>query len=496
MLADILYGFSVALQPENLLFVFIGVTAGMLIGVIPGLGPISAIALMIPITFGMNPATGLILMAGVYYGAVFGGSTSSILLNAPGISGTVATSFDGYPLARKGFAGKALAIAAWASFVGGTLGLIGLMVLAPVLAAFALSFGPAEYFSLMVLGLTAVISLSGKSIVKGLIVAVLGVMISIVGFDRQTGTLRYTFGSSNLYDGIDFLIVALGIFAIAEVMMMLLTKVNDQKKQIGSLKLKKAEVKELSVPTLRNSVLGFFTGVLPGAGATIASFLGYSMEKRLSKDHKTFGKGNIKGIAAPESANNAATSGSFVPLLTLGLPGSSTTAVLLGALLVMGVAPGPLMFQERPDVFWGVIASMYIGNMFLLFLNLPLIPLFAKILEIPRAILMSLIVIFCAIGVYSLNFSVFDLYLLVFFGLIGFFMRKYGFPPAPLILGLILGAIMERSLRQALQLSHGDWSILFTKPISLTLFILAVISVVGPLMKRLASKQKEETYDR
>jgi putative tricarboxylic transport membrane protein len=483
-ITSILYGFSVALQPENLIFVFLGVLAGTVIGMLPGLGPVSALALMIPISFGMDPASALILMAGVYYGAIFGGSTSSILLNAPGVAGTVATSFDGYPMAKKGFAGKALAIAAYSSFIGGTVSVIGLMLIAPVLSGFAVSFGPAEYFALMALGLTAVVALSDKSMVKGLIAAVVGIMISIVGIDLQTGTLRYHFGSANLYEGIEFLIVALGVFALAEVFMMIRNKSDGKKgNKIGSLKLSKQEIKEIAPPIARSSVLGFFVGVLPGAGATIASFLGYTMEKRIAKDGDSFGKGNIKGVAAPEAANNAACGGSFVPLLTLGVPGSGTTAILLGALLVMGVTPGPLMFHDRPDVFWGVIASMYIGNVFLLILNLPLIPLFAKVLEIPRAMLLSLIMVFCIVGVYGLSFSTFDLWLLLLFGVMGFYMRRYGFPAAPMILAIILGDIMEKSMRQALQISRGDWMVFIDKPISLTLLTLALFSLSIPLIK-------------
>ncbi len=489
---NLMYGFSIALDPINLMYVFIGVFAGTLIGMLPGLGPMSALALMIPITFNLNPATGLILMAGVYYGAIFGGSTSSILLNAPGVAGTVATSFDGYPMAQKGMAGKALAIAAYASFVGGTISIIGLMFIAPLLSKVAVSFGPAEYFALMVLGLTAVVSLSDKSLVKGLIAAIMGMMISIVGMDLQTGTERYTFGSIELLEGINFLVVALGIFALAEVFYMLLSgnKSTPKRNAIGSLKLSMAEVKDMAAPVGRSSVLGFFTGVLPGAGATIGSFLGYSMEKRLAKDGDTFGKGNIKGVAAPESANNAACGGSFVPLLTLGVPGSGTTAVLLGALLVMGVTPGPMMLEQRPDVFWGVIASMYIGNIFLLVLNLPLIPYIAKILDAPRPLLLSLILIFCMVGVYGLSFSSFDLVLLLAFGLIGLVMRLYGFPAAPMILGLILGALMEESMRRALQISGGDWSIFIDKPISLVLLIIAALSLGLPVVKKMIQKAR------
>ncbi|WP_198401821.1 tripartite tricarboxylate transporter permease [Zobellella denitrificans] len=488
---SLVYGFGIALDPMNIMYVFVGVFAGTIIGMLPGLGPISALALMIPITFSMDPASGLILMSGVYYGAIFGGSTSSILLNAPGVAGTVATSFDGYPMARKGMAGKALAIAAYASFIGGTVSVIGLMLIAPLLSKVAVSFGPAEYFALMLLGLTAVVSLSDKSLVKGLIAAVVGMMISIVGIDLQSGTERYTFGSLELLDGIDFLVVALGVFALAEVFYMLL-KGGGGKEQprnnIGSLKLSKDEVKEIAGPVSRSSVLGFFIGVLPGAGATVASFLGYSLEKRLAKDGSTFGKGNIKGVAGPEAANNAACGGSFVPLLTLGVPGSGSTAVLLGALLVMGVTPGPMMLEQRPDVFWGVIASMYVGNIFLLVLNLPLIPYIARILDMPKPLLLAMILIFCMIGVYGLSFNVFDLLLLLAFGLIGLGMKLFGFPTAPLILALILGAIMEESMRRALQISGGDWMTFVDKPISMWLLILASLSLFAPLLKKVVRR--------
>ncbi|GAA4930572.1 tripartite tricarboxylate transporter permease [Streptomonospora halophila] len=480
------YGFAVALAPENLLFVFIGVLTGTIIGMLPGLGPMSAIALMIPIAFGMDPTTAIIMLAGVYYGAVFGGSTSSILLNAPGISGTVATAFDGYPMARQGKAGKALAIAAIASFTGGTVGVVLLMLIAPWLAKFAVSFGPADYFSLMVLGLTAVVSLGGKNLTKGLIAAVVGVIISLVGIDSQTATMRFTFGVPELFEGVQFLIVALGVFALAEVFAMLARRgTGGGDGTITSLRLNRREIGTLAPPTARGSLLGFFVGVLPGAGATIASFMAYSTEKRIARDGATFGSGNIKGVAAPESANNAAAVGSFVPLLTLGVPGSGTTAILLGALLVLGVQPGPLMLSDHPDVFWGVVASMYVGNLVLLVLNLPLIPLFAKVLKTPRAVLLPLVVVFCVIGVYGLSFTVFDLWLLLGFGVLGYVMRQNGFPAAPLILGLILGGLMEKSMRQALQISDGAWSTFVTSPFSAGLLVLAVLALAGPLLARL-----------
>ncbi len=494
-ISNMLYGFQVVLTFQNILFVFIGVLAGTLIGMLPGLGPISAIAIMIPLSYGMDPASALILMAGVYYGAVFGGSTSSILLNAPGISGTVATSFDGYPLAKKGQAGKALAIAAISSFAGGTVSVVALMLVAPLMASFAVSFGPTEYFALMLLGLTAIASLSEGSTVKALISATIGLIIATIGVDQQTGTQRFTFGNPNLLEGIDFLIIALGLFALAEVCSLILTrksKMMNGNSNVGSLKITKQEAKEISGPIARHSVLGFILGVLPGAGATIASFMSYIAEKKLSKDPSSFGKGNLKGLAAPETSNNAATSGAFVPLLTLGIPGSGTTAVLLGALLVVGVQPGPLMLTDHPDVFWGVIASMYLGNLFLLVLNLPLIPFIARILYIPKALLISLVIIFCMIGVYGVSFSTFDLYLLLAFGVIGFIMRLLNFPAAPLILAFILGGMMEQSFRQALTISNGSYMTFFDSKVTVVLLVLSLLSLILPLIKGKLSKKTEE----
>lgn len=485
-LESLLYGFSVALTWQNIMFVFVGVFAGTIIGMLPGLGPISALALMIPLTFGMNPASALILMSGVYYGAIFGGSTSSILLNAPGVAGTVATSFDGYPMARQGKAGKALAIAAYCSFAGGTFSVVALMLLAPMLSKVAISFGPPEYFALMVLGLSAVTSLADKSMVKALISATLGLIFATVGMDGQTGTARFTFGSSKLMDGLDFLVITLGIFALAEIFTLLLRgeKGAAQQGSMGTLKLSRDEVRRIIPPMTRSSILGFFVGVLPGAGATIASLLSYGMERRISPNGHNFGKGAEEGVAAPEAANNAACGGSFVPLLTLGIPGSGSTAVLMGALMILGVQPGPLMFQERPDVFWGVISSMYLGNIFLLILNLPLIPYLAKLLEVPRPLLISLIIVFCFIGVYGVSFSTFDLVMLIAFGLLGLVMKSQDLPLAPMILSFILGGMMEQSMRQALTISNGDWMIFLTKPISLGLLMVSAVALCMPLIRR------------
>ncbi|MBP1970734.1 putative tricarboxylic transport membrane protein [Virgibacillus natechei] len=488
----LLTGFQTAFSIEGILFVMIGVLVGTFIGMLPGLGPITAIAVMIPITFGMDPTTALIMMAGVYYGAVFGGSTSSILLNAPGISGTVASSFDGYPMAQQGKAGKALAIAAIASFTGGTVSVVLLMLLAPALSSVAIAFGPPAYFALMFMGLTAISSLSEGSTIKALISAVVGFMVATIGIDGQTGTQRFTFGNVNLLEGLDFLVIALGLFALAEVCTLIINRKDrsiQNAHKLGSLRLTKKDFKEMSGPVTRQSFLGFILGVLPGAGATIASFISYISEKRIAKKPEEFGKGSVKGLAAPEASNNAATSGAFVPLLSLGIPGSGTTAVMLGAFIVLGVQPGPLLMTDRPEIFWGIIASMYIGNVFLLILNLPLIPYFAKILTVPRPLLISLVIMFSMIGVYAISFNTFDLYMLLLFGVIGFLMRLFAFPAPPLILAFILGGMMEQSFRQSLTISNGSLMVFVTEPIALSLLIIALLTFVVPLIRQLR-KQK------
>ncbi|MEN1969579.1 tripartite tricarboxylate transporter permease [Lentibacillus sp. N15] len=485
-------GFQLALSLQGLSFVFIGVVVGTVIGMIPGLGPITAIAVMIPITYGMDPAIALLLMAGVYYGAAYGGAASSILLNAPGVSESVATTFDGYPLAKQGKAGKALALAAIGSFVGGTISLILLTFLAPLLAKVAVSFGPPEYFALMLMGLTAIASLSEGSTIKALISGTIGLIIATIGIDAQTGTPRFTFGNPHLLEGIDFLVIALGLFALAEVASLIKNRKEKatNMKNVGSLKLTKKEAKEVAPTMGRQSILGFLVGVLPGAGGTISSFLAYITEKKLSKNPEEFGKGAIRGVAAPESANNAASSGAFVPLLSLGIPGSGTTAVMLGALIVLGVQPGPLLIADHPDVFWGVIASMYIGNILLLILNLPLIPYISKILLVPRQLLISLVIVFCIIGVYAVSFSTFDLYLLLGFGILGYVMRLIKFPAAPLLLAFILGGMMEQAFRQSLTISNGSYSIFVTSPIAAVLLLVALLAFLVPITKSWRSKRK------
>ncbi|MED4128132.1 tripartite tricarboxylate transporter permease [Shouchella miscanthi] len=496
--SGIIEGFQVAYSWEGILFVALGVLIGTAIGIMPGLGPITAIAVMIPITYGMNPTFALVMMAGVYYGSIFGSSTSSILINTPGAASTVATTFDGYPMAQRGEAGKALAIAAIASFVGGTVAAIFLMLFAPVLAGLAVSLGPAEYFALMLLGMTAIASLSDGSSIRAFISAVLGFMAVTIGIDAQTGTNRFTFGNVNLLEGVDFLVIALGLFAMAEVTYLIINRRDrsfEKLSNIGSIRLSKKDLKEISGPMGRHSILGFLIGILPGAGATIASFMSYVSEKRISKNPEEFGKGSAKGLAAPETSTNAASTGSFVPLLSLGIPGSGTTAVLLGAFLVLGVQPGPLLVQEEPALFWGIIASMYLGNIILIILNLPLIPYIAKLLKIPRPLLISLVLTLCMMGVYAISFSTFDLYLRLLFGIVGFVMKSLKIPAAPFILAFVLGDLLEENFRMALTISRGDWMVFFGNPVVVGLLLLAALSVILPNLNKFKKKTKRKDLD-
>jgi putative tricarboxylic transport membrane protein len=499
MLEGIVTGLSTAFTPINLLMVFVGCFAGTFIGMLPGLGPISAIALMIPITYGFDPASGMILMAGVYYGAIFGGSTSSILINAPGVAGTVATAFDGFPMARKGQAGKALAIAAYSSFAGGTVGAVLLLIAAPALASVALSFQSSDYLALMILGLTAISAFTEPGqVLKALMATVLGLMIATVGTDPSAGVQRFTFGSLDLVDGISFLLLAMATFALSEALMSVLRRDNSSgeaskaaRGKLGSMAISKAEVKEMAPVIGRTSILGFIIGVLPGAGATIASFLAYGMERTLApaKEKLNFGKGSIRGLSAPETANNAASTGSFVPLLTLGIPGSGTTAVMLGALLSYGVQPGPRLFQDNPDVFWAVIVSMYVGNVILLVLNLPLIPYIAKLLALPSSLLIPLILFFSLIGVYLVSFNTFDMYLMAGFALAAIFLRLLGFPMAPLVLGFILGGMIEDNLRRALSVSDGSFSFIWDRPLTLVIFSIAALTLFAPLLRLFTNRK-------
>ena len=490
-------GFQVALSVQNVFFCFVGVTLGTLIGVLPGIGPVTGVAILIPITFGMNATTAIITMAGVYYGAMYGGSTTSILINVPGESSSVMTTLDGYQMARKGRAGPALGMAAMSSFLAGTFSIVMLTFIAPPLAEFALSFGPPEYFALTLMGLTLVTSLAGESMIKGIMSGVFGLIIACIGIDAVSGEARFTFGNIYLLDGVGFIGMAVGLFAVAEVLINLEEPLKqvfvETKFNLKSLFPNLRDWKDSIFPIGRSSILGFFVGVLPGAGATIASFLSYATEKKLSKHPEKFGTGVIEGVAAPEGANNAAAGGAMVPLLTLGIPGSGTTAVLLGALLIHGLRPGPLLFQSNPDFVWGVIASMYIGNVMLLILNLPLVGLWASLLRVPYKILMPLIITISAVGVYATDNNVFDIWVMLAFGVIGYLMRKLDFPAAPAVLALVLGPMVERSLRQSLTLSHGDLSIFFSRPISAVLTILAILSLFTPIIRTVwQSTQKQK----
>jgi len=482
-------GFAVALQPLNLLLALVGVFVGTFVGMLPGIGPINAIAILIPITFatGMEPASALILMAGIYYGSQYGNSISTILLNVPGTASAVVTALDGHAMTRQGRGGPALAMAAIASFFGGTVSIFFLIFFAPLLAEWAIRFGPAEYFALMVFAFAALSSLAGGSVLKGLAATALGLLLATVGLDPNSAIPRYTFGQIKLLDGMDFVVVTIGLFAVSEVLQLLEETERGQAvtRGYGRVMITAKEFLSSLGAQIRGSVLGFLIGVLPGAGGTIASFLAYSTEQRVSDREGTFGKGDIRGVAAPESANNAAATGAMIPLLTLGVPGSGTTAVLLGALLGLGVTPGPLLITEEPDLFWGLAASMYVGNVFLLLLNLPLVGLFVRALTLPRWFLLPGVAALSFVAVYAVNQSAFDLVLMTGFGVAGYLLRKTGVPLAPIILGLVLGPLMEKSLRRAMSLSGGDWGVLFSSPIAITLWLLATASlVVPPLLAR------------
>tara|TARA_R110002072_G_scaffold113986_4_gene243883 strand:- start:2755 stop:4260 length:1506 start_codon:yes stop_codon:yes gene_type:complete len=496
MIDGILLGLTTVLTLHNLALVLAGCAAGTFIGMLPGLGPISAIALMIPVTYGFNPASGMILLAGVYYGAIFGGSTSSILINAPGVAGTVATAFDGYPLSQQGKAGKALAVAAYASFAGGTIAAIFLVLAAPSLAELSLSFQSADYFVLMLLGLALVAAFSSKGdYLKAILMTIVGLMLSTVGTDLSAGVQRFTFGRMDLIDGISFLLLAMATFALAEAFMMVLKPVPNTKTQIPQYKdlaLTRDDVSRIVPSVGRSSVLGFFIGTLPGAGATIASFLAYGMERNLVKpeEQKQFGKGSLAGLAAPEAANNAACTGSFVPLLTLGIPGSGTTAILLGALIAYGVQPGPRLFIDAPEVFWSVIVSMYFGNLILLILNLPLIPQIARLLLLPRPLLVPLIMFFSVMGVYLVSFNSFDIQLMLAIAVAAVILRLMTFPMAPLLLGFILGGMLEDNLRRAMTLSDGSWSFLWDRPLTIVLVVITILVISSPLLRMLVPQKQ------
>ena len=488
MLDGLLQGFIVALTPVNLMWCFIGCFLGTVIGILPGLGPAATIAMLLPLTFQMNPTSALIMLAGIYYGSKYGGSTTSILLNVPGESASVVTCLDGYQMARNGRGGAALGIAAIASFVAGTFGVVLLMLISPPLATFALRFSSPEYFALMALGLAMVVLLAGKSMVKALLAMLVGLWIAGMGTDLFTAGSRFTFGHAELLDGIDFIVVAIGVFALGEVINNMernqVSQMLPVPKGLRNLLPNMEELKACRFAFVNGSVIGFIIGILPGAGSTVASFISYGVEKAVSKHPEKFGTGVPEGVAAPEGANNAETGGALVPMLTLGIPGSGTTAILLAAFVLWGLKPGPLLIQENPQLFWGLVASMYVGNVVLLILNIPLIPLFAQILKLPTYVLFPVIFGISMVGVYSVSDSLFDLGLLTFFGLLGYLMRKLDYPLAPLILGLVLGDAMERALRQSLMMSQGDLTILVARPLSATMLVLTALILIVPLFRR------------
>jgi len=477
-------GFSVAFQPMNLFYCFLGVLIGTLVGVLPGLGPVAAMSLLLPATFHTTPVASIIMMAGIYYGAMYGGSTTSILVNIPGEAASVMTCLDGYQMARKGRAGPALGISAFGSFIAGTIGIVGMMLISPPLVNFALKFGPPEYFSLMILGLMILTFLTSASMVRALMMAAFGLIVGCIGLDNISGLARFAFNIPELLDGVGLVPVVMGLFGISEVMLNIELKI---KREVFT-----SEVKGL-LPTLgdwgksiwsiiRGTVIGFFLGILPGGGAVIASFVSYAIEKRVSQHPEEFGQGAIEGVAAPEAANNAAAQGAFIPLLTLGIPSNVVMAMLLGALIIHGVTPGPLLLADHPQLFWGVVASMYVGNAMLLALNLPLIGIWVQLLRVPYSILFPLIILFCLIGSYSINNSSMDVLIMLVFGVIGYLMKKLSLEAAPMVLAFVLGPMLETALRQSLIKSKGSFSIFFTRPISAVCLILAIALLIMPML--------------
>ena len=480
LMDNLALGLQTALTPENLVWCFVGVFVGTLVGVLPGIGPTATIAMLLPITFTFEPVTALIMLAGIYYGAQYGGSTTAILINLPGETSSAVTAIDGHEMARAGRAGTALATAAVASFVAGTVGTLIVFLFAPLLASFALTFGSADFFSLVVLGLIASTALARGSTVKALAMILLGLLFGTVGQDLFTATPRYTFGNRELYGGVSFVAVAVGMFGIAEILRNLENELDRDVsvRSVSGLLLSRADLSRILRPVIRGTALGSVLGVLPGAGHVLASFASYTVEKKVSKRPRDFGRGAIEGVAGPEAANNAAAQTSFIPLLTLGLPAHPVMALMVGAFIIQGITPGPTVVTDEPELFWGLVVSMWVGNLLLVLLNLPLIGIWVRLLRVPYRVLFPAIVAFACIGTYAINQNVFDVYAIVLFALLGYILVKLGCEPAPFLLGFVLGPLLENHLRRAMVISHGDPTTFFTRPISLSLLIAAGVVLV------------------
>lgn len=493
LFANLALGFEAALHPANLLYCFIGALFGTLIGVLPGLGPVATISMLLPLTFGLDPTAALIMLAGIFYGAQYGGSTTAILINLPGESSSVVTALDGHQMARQGRAGVALATAALSSFFAGTVATIVIALFAPPLAEIAVRFTAVEYFSLMALGLVAAIVLASGAVLNAVGMALLGLLLGLVGADINSGVPRFAFGMLELADGIDFVVVAMGLFAVAEVVRNL---ENPGEREIMVAKVKglmpnREELRQMAPPAVRGTILGSILGILPGGGAILASFASYVLEKRISRHPERFGKGAIEGVAGPEAANNAGAQTSFIPMLTLGIPSNPVMALMIGAMIIQGVQPGPTVMTEQPALFWGVIASMWVGNLFLVLLNLPLIGIWVSLLRVPYRQIFPVIVFFSAIGVYSIGNSTFDIWMLAVFGLVGYVLVKLGGEPAPLLLGFILGPMIEEYFRRAMQISRGDPMVFLTRPVSAVLLALALGLIVMAALPKMRQGREE-----
>ncbi len=499
MFDNLVTGFATALTPENLLFGLIGVVLGTAVGILPGLGPAVAISLLLPLTFGLDPVSAFIMFGGIYYGALYGGATTAILVNTPGSASAAVTTFDGYPLSRQGRSGTALTAAIVGSFIGGTFATFMLMMLAPTLVELALNFGPPEYFSLMLLALILVASVGSGSLAKAVFATFLGIGIGLIGIDLQTGEARMTFGIPQLYSGVNIVLAAIGLFAVGEAFWVAAGGNQEEASKFSKggnrFGMTKPEWIRSSIAWLRGTVIGFFVGVLPGSGGTLASFMAYGTEKRFSKHPEKFGKGVVEGVAAPEASNNAAAGGSMVPLLALGIPGSATTAVMLVAFQMYGLQPGPLLFENSGNLVWALIASLYITNILLVVLNLPLVGLWARLLSLPPKVIFSAVLVFSTIGAFSLKGSLGDVAIIYALGAVAFVLRKFDFPVAPVLLGILLGPLLEQEFRRSLSISGGDFSILFTRPLAVTFFLIAAASIIGSALNRSRSTLMDETVD-